>query len=105
MGNRFIKSRLTVSETDWTPVVAPADMDYFAVRCDAVSLLVRTDVADANTEDTIPATIQDGVMGSNSGHWVLNTAKYARFLQGETVCSIKRATGSGSVTVIVTWVR
>jgi len=100
VNQRFIKERLAITAGDWTPVTAPSDVDYFAVRCDAAALKIRTTVGDANTEDTIPAGVQDGVIGTNYPNYT--SIERARFRQGDIACYIQSS--SGSQTAVVTWV-
>ena len=107
VGQRFVKARLTVNESDWTPVVPPSDMDYLAIRCEASAIKIRTDPDDANTEDEIPAGIQDGVASSNTSNYVGHEHARWRRRSAEDVdvaCYLQSPAGQGEQTVILTWV-
>lgn len=106
VGQRFVKARLMVNEEDWTPVVPPSDMDYLAIRCEDSAIKIRTDPDDANTEDTIPAGIQDGVASSNTSNYVGHEHARWRVTNSgaDVACYLQSPEGAGEQTVIITWV-
>jgi hypothetical protein len=100
---RWSKQLVAVSSSDWTPIVAPFSYDYLALRCDSSALVYRTDKDDPATEDQMPAAVQDGVTGANSGpHKDWSTSNRARFPKGIFACWVKSV--QPSATLIVTWV-
>lgn len=102
MSKRFSKNKIMVAD-EWVPVECPYAADYFSVRCDGAALLVRTGLAEAESEDTIPAGVQDGVTSGNQGSWV-SGSQSSRFGKGEVVCYLKRVSGSSPVAVNLTFV-
>jgi hypothetical protein len=100
---RWRKARVAVNASEWTPLVAPDDYDFLALRCDTSALIYRTDKDDPDTEDQMPAAVQDGVTGANTGphlNWAHNNR--SRFRKGVTVCYVKSA--QATATVIITWI-
>jgi hypothetical protein len=97
----YIKSRFAITTTDWTAIVAPIDCNYFALKnADGSALILRTDMNDAGTEDTLAPGGQETVTsGPNLGFL---SGGEARFPKGATALWVKAAAGVGPV--IVTWV-
>ena len=96
---RYVKQRVAISTADWTPIVAPIVCNYFGCKnLDGSALLLRTDVNDDQTEDTLPANAQEGVIATV----VASMVGAPRFQEGEPVFWVKATVGVGPV--IVTWV-
>lgn len=102
---RWTKQKYAINSSTWTQIVAPLDYDYVGFRCDSSDCIYRTDEADAGTEDALPATAQDGVMGGLVGRVFANLtgiAVFARFPQGYVLCSVKSV--KPTATLVVSWV-
>jgi hypothetical protein len=100
---RWQKRRVAIASNDWTPVVAPHHFDYVALRCDDSPVVYRTDKDDPNTEDEMPAGVQDGVTGAASGpHFRWSEVNRSRFPEGYIVCWVKSTQPTAEL--IVTWV-
>jgi hypothetical protein len=100
---RWRKARVVVNSSNWTPIVAPDDYDFMALRCDTSALVYRTDQDDPDTEDEMPAAVQDGVTGANTGphlNWAHNNR--SRFRKGTPVCYVKSS--QITATVVITWI-
>jgi hypothetical protein len=100
---RWIKQRVAINSADWTPIAAPQNYDYLAIRCDSCAITYRTDPADAATEDTLAIGIQDGVLGSAVGpHINWSDANKSRFPAGESILWVK--SDDPTAELVVTWV-
>jgi hypothetical protein len=94
----YVKSRFDIDTTDWTAIVTPIDCNYFGLKnSDGSALILRTDMNDPETEDTLGIGEQEGVLAQANVQW-----RVARFLKGSTVLWVKATAGVGPV--IVTWV-
>lgn len=101
MNAYYVKSRFAITTADWTAIVAPIDANYFGLKnADGSALLLRTDMNDALTEDTLPAWGQEGVTSGPNLSFI--SRGVPRFPQGSTVLFVKATAGVGPV--IVTWV-
>ncbi len=97
--NFYAKRKLTIDTVTWTAVVAPIDCDSLAMRNDTASTKIRTDSADPNTEDTIGAGVQEGIIAP-----IHEPAPFpVRFKNGDTICYLQAVSGTGPV--ILTFVR
>jgi hypothetical protein len=59
----YIIKQVPLTNTAWTPISAPQTCSGFSIRA-PVDIYIRTDEADATTQDTIPAGIQEYRMPS-----------------------------------------
>lgn len=101
---RWWKDRIAIDADDWTPVAPDFDADYFAFRCDTSAVVYRSDKDDPDTEDTLPATVQDGVTGAAAGPHGRNwpNVNRSRFPAGEDAVFVKSV--QPTATLVVTWV-
>jgi hypothetical protein len=102
---RWWKTTVIANDTEWTPVVAPENMAYIALRCDASALLYRTNVDDPLSEDSLPAGFQDGVtagLPERLFNWP--SVNRSRFIKGEAACYVRLPNGTPTASVHVTWV-
>lgn len=92
----FNKRQLALNTVTWTDVIPPIDCRYIIVRnTSAAAIKLRTDSANAATEDTIAPNGQDGI--TSSFPWD------ARFPRSQVAFALLAT--SGTPTVIVTYVR
>jgi hypothetical protein len=97
----YVKCRYAINTSGWTPIAAAIDANYFGLKnADGSAVLLRTDMNDVQTEDTLPAFAQEGVAAGPNLQFISGGA--ARFPQGSTVIWVKATVGVGPV--IVTWV-
>lgn len=94
--------RIDIDEVSWWPVTLTVDCACWWFRCDDKSIKIRTDPADATTEDTAQATVQYFIpMFPRHG-----AIASMRFRAGDIVCYVQ-TTGNfpGQEQVILTQVR
>jgi hypothetical protein len=97
----YVKSRYAITTTDWTPITAPINANYFGLKnSDGSALTLRTDKNDAQTEDTLPAWAMEAVTSGINLPYLTGGAP--RFPTGATAVWVKATAGVGPV--IVTWV-
>lgn len=96
----YRKSVYLVGDT-WVPIVAPMACNYFALNNKgAGAVVLRSDPADAATEDDLPALGQEGPVAAFQADGPTST----RFAQGDVVMFVKSQDASPQ-RVTVTWVR
>ncbi len=101
MNAYYVKSRFAITTTDWTAITAPVDANYFALKnADGSALLLRSDMNDSQTEDTLAAGGQETVTSGPNLSFI--SQGRPRFSSGSTVLWVKATAGTGPV--IVTWV-
>ena len=78
--SKWAIQQLAILLTDWTPIQAPTGWacSTLTLRCDACDMLIRTDVGDQTTEDTLVHTVP--LVLASSRHY---------FQPGATVCWAK----------------
>jgi hypothetical protein len=79
----FAIRAIAVTDSTWTPVITPINCTTWALRPDA-DVRIRTDSADANTEDIIKAGVQELLL-AGTGH---------RYPAGQTFAFLQAVTGS-----------
>jgi hypothetical protein len=100
----YVKKQLAVDTVSWTAVVAPIDCMGVAIKNTAlVNLLIRTDSADATTQDTIPAGSIETILVPRHGSNLQDAGSGARFLAGDTIAFLQAASGTGPA--LLTFVR
>lgn len=100
----YVKKQITLSTTSWTAVVAPIDCMGVSIKNSAlVDLYIRTDSADATTQDTISAGSIEVIGASRHGGGVQDGGSGTRFSAGDTIAFLQPASGSGPA--VVTFVR
>ena len=98
--NEFFAIRaVTASNLTWTPITVPIFCNTFSIRPDA-AVKIRTDSADAATEDTIGEGMQ--ISYQTPGMKAYDTAS-ARFIPGNILAYVQAI--SGSVVVHVQFAR
>ncbi len=97
--NFYAKRKLSIDTVTWTAVATPIDCDSLAIRNDSGATKIRTDSADPNTEDTIAAGVQEGIVAP-----IHEPAPFpVRFKTGDIICYLQAVSGTGPV--ILTFVR
>jgi hypothetical protein len=92
----YVKKKISIDTVSWTPVVAAIDCMGVAIKNTAAAdIKIRTDSADGNTEDLIPAGNQDGVMVGRFGDTPATSRSGPRFFSGETVAFLQAVSGTG----------
>lgn len=91
----------TIDSVTWTAIVAPFACSRVMLRTKDTSndLKVRTDQADANTEETVPAGVYWQLPGETS-EFILRHDQLRRiplWKLGDTVCYVQAAAGTGPV--------
>jgi hypothetical protein len=100
----YVKKQLAVDTVSWTAVVAPIDCMGVAIKNSVlVNLLLRTDSADATTQDTIPAGSVEAIFVPRHGSNLQDAGSGARFLAGDTIAYLQAASGTGPA--LLTFVR
>lgn len=83
---------LTVTDTVWSPIIPAINCNTFSVRPSG-DTYIRTDAADASTEDMIAAGIQDVAILSRSA------TSTNRFTAGAPIAYLKAVSGSTTVKI------
>jgi hypothetical protein len=92
----YVKKQLTVDTVSWTAVVAPIDCMGVAIKNSAlVDLRIRTDSADATTQDTIPAGSVEAISAPRHAFGIQDGGYGTRFYAGDTIAFLQAATGTG----------
>ena len=73
--------QIAVNPSTWTPIITPFSCASFSIRCDSDIMYERTDPSDPSTEDVVPASSQEYVLG-HTHHWA----------PGETILWVKSKT-------------
>ncbi len=100
----FVKKQITVTTSSWTAVVAAVDCNGVGIKNSVlVDLYIRTDSADATTQDTITAGSVEVISAPRHTSGVLDGGSGMRFYAGDTIAYLQAASGTGPV--VVTFVR
>ncbi len=88
----------------WTAVVAPIDCMGVAIKSSVlVDLRIRTDAADAATQDTIVAGSIETISSPRHSGGVRDAGSGIRFYAGDTIAYLQAASGTGPA--LLTFVR
>jgi hypothetical protein len=100
----FIKKQITVDTVSWTAVVAPVDCMGVSIKNSVpVNLMIRTDSADATTQDTISAGSIETISAPRHSAGVQDGGSGTRFYAGDTIAFLQAASGTGPA--MLTFVR
>jgi len=100
----YVKKQIAIDSVSWTAIAAPIDCMGVGIKNSvSTDMKIRTDAADPNTQDTIPAGNQDGIMVSRAGDARINAESGTRFRAGDTIAFLQAASGTGPA--LVTFVR
>ena len=100
----YIKKQVALDTVSWTAVVAPFDCMAVSIKNSVlVDLRIRTDSADATTQDTISAGSIETIAAPRHASGVQDGGAGTRFYAGDTVAYLQVASGTGPA--LVTFVR
>lgn len=92
----YVKKQLTVDTVTWTAIVAPTDCMGVAIKNSVlVDLRIRTDSADATTQDTISAGSIETIVAPQHNSSVQDGGSGTRFNAGDTIGYLQAASGTG----------
>jgi hypothetical protein len=100
----FVKKQIALDTVSWTAVVAPVDCIAVSIKNSVlVDLRIRTDSADATTQDTISAGSIETVSAPRHASGVQDGGSGLRFYAGDTIAYLQVASGTGPA--LLTFVR
>jgi hypothetical protein len=100
----YVKKQIALDTVSWTAVVAPVDCMGVSIKNSVfVDLRIRTDSADATTQDTISAGSIETVAAPRHSSRVQDGASGSRFYAGDTIAYLQAASGTGPA--LLTFVR
>jgi hypothetical protein len=100
----YVKKQVTVDTVSWTAIVAPVDCMGVSIKNSVlVNLLVRTDSADATTQDTIFAGSIETISSPRHPAGVQDSGSGVRFYAGDTIAYLQATSGTGPA--LLTFVR
>lgn len=92
----YAKKQLTVDTVSWTGIVAPIDCMGVAIKNSAlVNLSIRTDSADATTQETIAAGSVETIAAPRHAGGLQDGGYGTRFYAGDTIAYLQAASGTG----------
>jgi hypothetical protein len=92
----YVKKQIALDTVSWTAVVAPVDCMGVSIKNSAfVDMRIRTDSADATTQDTISAGSVEVVSAARHSGGVQDGGSGARFYAGDTIAYLQVASGTG----------
>jgi hypothetical protein len=100
----YVKKQVTLDTVSWTAVIAPFDRMAVSIKnLVFVDIRVRTDSADATTQDTISAGSIETIAAPRHASGVQDGGSGTRFYAGDTVAYLQVVSGTGPA--LVTFVR
>jgi hypothetical protein len=100
----YVKKQIALDTVSWTPVIAPCDCMAVSIKNSVlVDLRIRTDSADAATQDTISAGSIETVAAPRHSGGVQDGGSGSRFYAGDTIAYLQVASGTGPA--LLTFVR
>ena len=100
----YVKKQLALDTVSWTAMVAPVDCMAVSIKNSVlVDLRIRTDSADATTQDTISAGSIETVSAPRHSGGVQDGGSGTRFYAGDTIAYLQVASGTGPA--LLTFVR
>ena len=100
----YVKKQIALDTVSWSAVVAPVDCMAVSIKNSvAVDMFIRTDSADATTQDTISAGSIETVTAPRHSVGVQDGGSGTRFYAGDTVAYLQVASGTGPA--LLTFVR
>jgi hypothetical protein len=100
----YVKKQIALDTVSWTAIVAPVDCIAVSIKNSLlVDLRIRTDSADATTQDTISAGSIETVSAPRHSSGVQDGGSGSRFYAGDTIAYLQVASGTGPA--LLTFVR
>ncbi len=92
----YVIWRITAPSGVWTPIIPPADCNHFSLKSSVGQVLrIRSDQADASTEDTLPVGSQEGIVAPQE-----TTVGAMRFQANiQTICYVQPQPAAPDVVV------
>jgi hypothetical protein len=95
----YVFLRVPAPASVWTAIIVPVDCNCFSLKSSAgQNLRIRTDQADANTEDLLPGGSQEGLISSPETVPNSSTMRY-RASANPTPCYVQPQPASPDVVV------
>jgi hypothetical protein len=92
----YVKKQLAVDTVSWTAIVAPIDCMGVSIKNSVlVDLRIRTDSADATTQDTISAGSVEVISAPRHFASIQDGGSGIRFYAGDTIAFLQAASGTG----------
>lgn len=92
----YVKKQLAVDTVSWTAIVSPIDCMGVAIKNSAlVDLRIRTDSADATTQDTISAGSIEVISTPRHASGIQDGGSGTRFYAGDTIAFLQAVSGTG----------
>ena len=100
----YVKKQIALDTVSWTAIVAPVDCIAVSIKNSLlVDLRIRTDSADATTQDTVSAGSIETVSAPRHSSGVQDGGSGSRFYAGDTIAYLQVASGTGPA--LLTFVR
>jgi len=100
----YVKKQIALDTVSWTAVIAPVDCMGVSIKNSVlVDLRIRTDSADATTQDTISAGSIETVSAPRHASGVQDSGSGTRFYTGDTIAYLQVVSGTGPA--LLTFVR
>ena len=100
----YVKKQIALDTVSWSAVVAAVDCMAVSIKNSAsVDMYIRTDSADATTQDTISAGSIETVAAPRHAGAMQDGGSGTRFYAGDTIAYLQVASGTGPA--LVTFVR
>jgi hypothetical protein len=100
----YVKKQITLDTVSWTAVVAPVECMGVSIKNSvSVDMRIRTDSADATTQDTISAGSIETISTPRHSSGVQDGGSGTRFYAGDTIAYLQVVSGTGPA--LLTFVR
>ncbi len=100
----YVKKQIALDTVSWSAVVAAVDCMAVSIKNSAsVDMYIRTDSADATTQDTISAGSIETVAAPRHAGTMQDSGSGTRFYAGDTIAYLQVASGTGPA--LLTFVR
>ena len=100
----FVKKQIALDTVSWSAVVAPVDCMAVSIKNSvSVDMFIRTDSADATTQDTIAAGSIETIAAPRHAGNLQDGGSGTRFYAGDTIAYLQVASGTGPA--LLTYVR
>ena len=100
----YVKKQIALDTVSWSALVAPVDCMAVSIKNSVyVDMFIRTDSADATTQDTISAGSIETIAAPRHGGTLQDGGSGTRFFAGDTIAYLQVASGTGPA--LLTYVR
>jgi hypothetical protein len=92
----YVKKQIALDTVSWSAVIAPVDCMAVSIKNSVpVDMFIRTDSADAATQDTISAGSIETVAAPRHSGAMQDSGSGTRFYAGHTMAYLQVASGTG----------